>query len=372
MAAVREVFWRQVTEGDFFCVERSKDHTPAGGGGQTYFDIPFGNIDKKQFARFVGRRYAVITAGDPVILDVAVLGEPAFRADMEFTSRVKNGTTDRYRIARQNRQRANQIRHPAWRAQRGFPKAPDDVPSKTDPAMPDLSLLKLIVVRCDDGSYYADYVNSGSPPPGVPPALRVLFAPNRDVPSAELIRLGPAALTDTELAKLVSRAQVHAVDGTPTSPEIEDAREAASRGAGRHSRRGGQGFRQSATDRDAIDRHAMAVATAHLEAKGWKVYDVSATHPYDLRCRRGRKQELHVEVKGTTSAGEAVLLTPNEVAHARDSYPAVALLIVHGVALGRDADGKAIASGGEIDLLDPWEIDSQGTLKPTGFIYTRS
>jgi hypothetical protein len=371
MADVRELFWRQVTEGDFFCVERSRDHTPRSGGGQTYFDIPFGNIDKRQFGRFLGRPPRTIVAGKlPVVIDVGVLGEPHLRADMEFTPRVKNGSTDRYRIARQNRQRPDQIRHPAWRAARGFPKAPDDVPAKTDPSMPDLSLLKLIVARCDDGSHYADYVNAGSPPPGTPAALNVLFAPNRKVKSAELIALPPGTISEAELAAIVHRAQQSSGEGTPTAPEIEDARDAVARGAGRRSRRGGQGFRQSAADRNAIDRHAMALATAHLEKAGWKVTDVSATHSYDLRCRRARK-ELHVEVKGTTSGGESVILTPNEVDHAREVYPDVALLIVHDVVLEYDADARPLAGGGKILLIDPWNIDAEGTLKPTGFTYTR-
>ena len=64
-------------------------------------------------------------------------------------------------------------------------------------------------------------------------------------------------------------------------------------------------------------------ASEHYSDLGWSVGDVSLSESYDLRCTR-QGEELHVEVKGTTSQGERVLLTRNEVAHAREWYPGVA------------------------------------------------
>jgi hypothetical protein len=49
----------------------------------------------------------------------------------------------------------------------------------------------------------------------------------------------------------------------------------------------------------------------------------------DMRCIRGTAV-LHVEVKGTTSLGEQIL-TRNEVTHAREQYPAIALAIVKNI-----------------------------------------
>jgi hypothetical protein len=57
----------------------------------------------------------------------------------------------------------------------------------------------------------------------------------------------------------------------------------------------------------------VAAATSHLQWLGYHVEDVGATESYDLDCSK-EKDELHVEVKGTTTDGLAVLLTPNEVA----------------------------------------------------------
>jgi hypothetical protein len=58
-----------------------------------------------------------------------------------------------------------------------------------------------------------------------------------------------------------------------------------------------------------------------------QITDVSATESYDFECVL-RGQETHVEVKGTTSAGERVPLTRNEVAHARECHPNVVLIVV--------------------------------------------
>ena len=45
---------------------------------------------------------------------------------------------------------------------------------------------------------------------------------------------------------------------------------------------------------------------------------------------------LHVEVKGTTSRGDKVLLTRNEVSHARGTDAGLALFVLAGVVLWED------------------------------------
>lgn len=361
--------WRRVTPGDFFRVECAPEYAPVGGGGQTYFDLTFGGLDKVAFARFLGvsRPKRILTEELTQSIPAAVLTEPTRSADLEFQPRVRNKSTNRYRIANQNRQRVGMERHPAWRGDRGFPAARDDIPNKEDPSMPDLSMLKLIIVRLDDGTYRADYVN-GAAPAGCPTELEVLFRPNAEVAADALISLSPGSLSDAGLARLVGRSHAASPSGTPTSPEIEDAREAVTRAAGRPSR--GQGFRQSQPEREAIDKWAMQQAEKFLRRKEWSVKDVSRTCSYDLRCKRGRGR-LHVEVKGTTSDGRAVVLTPNEVRHARDVFPDVALLVVHGIRLGKGRAGEPVASGGTVDLTMPWEIDAHGTLTATGYSYER-
>jgi hypothetical protein len=136
--------------------------------------------------------------------------------------------------------------------------------------------------------------------------------------------------------------------GDATPPEIEDVLNASEAAAGRIPHR--QGFMQSADARRAVELRGMAVARDALEARGYTAFDdVSLTESYDFRCLLG-ETEVHVEVKGTTSSGERILLTRNEVAHARDWHPDVVLVVVHGIAL----DDEAVATGGTANVIEGW------------------
>jgi MrcB-like, N-terminal domain/Domain of unknown function (DUF3883) len=121
--------------------------------------------------------------------------------------------------------------------------------------------------------------------------------------------------------------------------------------------------------RKAIEDRAMAVVMRYFaDEGGWTVEDVSRFRPYDLVCRREDDgAEIHVEVKGTTTSGEQILLTRNEVAHARDfSHPVLA--IVSEINLSDEGEGVG-ASGGRLSLHNPWVIDD-AALVPTQFIYS--
>jgi Domain of unknown function (DUF3883)/EVE domain len=122
-------------------------------------------------------------------------------------------------------------------------------------------------------------------------------------------------------------AIMEAVGGWPErNPEIEDAELSIAEYAGkRHS---GQGYSTNPAIRRAIELYAMQKATAFYEEQGWIVSDVSLTHSYDLLCMSKTGEELHIEVKGTTSDGTKIFLTANEVIHAQNHYPRVALFIL--------------------------------------------
>ncbi len=119
--------------------------------------------------------------------------------------------------------------------------------------------------------------------------------------------------------------------------------------------------------RQAVESLAMGRARARLEEDGWTVTDVSARESYDYHCERG-SAELRVEVKGTQSDGRQVVLTRNEVAHARDQFPHIALYVLSHVEVSEEA-GQAEASGGEERLLEPWRVDD-GSLEPSQYSYT--
>lgn len=108
----------------------------------------------------------------------------------------------------------------------------------------------------------------------------------------------------------------------------------------------------------------MAIARAHLEPD-WEVQDVSSNHSYDLRCTRDG-EELHVEVKGTTSGPEEIIVTAKEVRHHRDNAPASALIVVHSIDWC-DTPRTDVA-GGHVLAIDPWTID-EGALRPISYRY---
>lgn len=126
----------------------------------------------------------------------------------------------------------------------------------------------------------------------------------------------------------------------------------------------GQGRSLDGPCRRAIELHAMSRAIEHFVSDGWHVDDVSAIESYDLRCTRGR-EVLHVEVKGTTGAGDSILLTPNEVALLRAEHPATALYVLHSITLDRSGE-TPIAAGGIEAVRHPFDIEAC-ELKPIGY-----
>ena len=150
-----------------------------------------------------------------------------------------------------------------------------------------------------------------------------------------------------------------------TSP-AEQAEQAVKDAAGKVARRGrGQGFQLDQEAKVAIEAHAMNMAAEFYRA-AWDVQDVHGTESYDLICRRGGEAK-HVEVKGTTTDGAEVILTPNEVRHAQEN-PHTALFVVSNIEIERAEDGTVAATGGKHHCYDPWRLND-GTLIPVGFRY---
>jgi hypothetical protein len=152
----------------------------------------------------------------------------------------------------------------------------------------------------------------------------------------------------------------------PTSEQVDAAQHAVEEQAGR--RPAGQGFQIDPRVRQAIEARAMALAERHYVGLGWTVTNVSARASYDLHCTRPGGAELHVEVKGTTGDGIAVLLTPNEVDHARRQHPHVALFVAAGIRVVGAPDGSPQAADGAPRIYEPWQIDD-GVLTPLGYSY---
>jgi hypothetical protein len=127
------------------------------------------------------------------------------------------------------------------------------------------------------------------------------------------------------------------------------------------------GFQSDAVIRKALDHLAMQAAKSYLVDAGHrKIEDTSEFKPYDFTCERNGCV-FFVEVKGTQTRGDAVVLTDNEKAHAEQNPTNSILFVLHSVKVRTGTKPKA--SGGTQRIIDPWHI-SQGTLKPIDWIYT--
>jgi hypothetical protein len=167
------------------------------------------------------------------------------------------------------------------------------------------------------------------------------------------------------LREAVNAAAGHAVPAPPPS-EIDWTVAAIDQAAGRREdRRTGQGFQSEQAVKVAVEAHAMNAATTYFGAS-WEVIDVHGSESFDLKCVKGG-EEKHVEVKGTTTMGQEVILTPNEVHHAR-THTDTALFVLTQIDIERTQDGGVRASGGIPIVLDPWII-AHGVLRPVGFRY---
>lgn len=119
----------------------------------------------------------------------------------------------------------------------------------------------------------------------------------------------------------------------------------------------GQGFASSASVRMAIEDHSMRRAEHYFEKKGFDTRNVSGNHPYDLRCEQG-DLTIHVEVKGTQTDGEQVILTGNEVEFAREHKDRMVLFVVHSIHVNEIEDGGVEARGGIDRVYMPWNVDA--------------
>jgi hypothetical protein len=124
-----------------------------------------------------------------------------------------------------------------------------------------------------------------------------------------------------------------------------------------------QGFQLDSKTRKAIEDYAMEAATRHFTSLGYTVEDHQKDHPYDLFCLK-KKVRLHVEVKGTVTCGNGIILTSGEVKFARSHKGEMGLFILHSIQVS--ANGKL--TNGKKKVIVPWDVD-EGKLKPIAFNY---
>jgi hypothetical protein len=125
--------------------------------------------------------------------------------------------------------------------------------------------------------------------------------------------------------------------------------------------RHGQGRQLDARIRKLIEDAAQDRLMRYFSDAGWAVTDTRHNRPYDAEAVKGGKT-MYLEAKGTQSRGETVIVTRNEVDHARSHPRAVVMGVWSGI---RFAYGEVDPTAGEFRLLD-FDPDT-GKLTPRDF-----
>ena len=314
---VRSVFWRKVTPGDFFNIERTAEAGPAGGGGQLYIDIPLGgSISLQDFGNFVGARPLESDDSNwkPFRIQVYSVSSPVVAAPLILTPR--RGNNRRYRIANQNRQAGGGHRHPAWSADRGFPQAPDDVSSRADSRMPDLSFLKIFIARTDRGEFYAGYTNSATMPSNWPPDadLEVLFKLNAQVKADGIIHI-PAdlQLSPGRLGELIASPLE---PGTIMEEPYPEARVVRRSTATRPARDRDRGTRQEPASPRSDPLETITIqAPRASEAEDWVESRLSETYGHHRVRRIGHTELETIPLDDGYLPGADIIVTAPESQH---------------------------------------------------------
>ena len=170
------------------------------------------------------------------------------------------------------------------------------------------------------------------------------------------------------LSKIYLLQETDATIPGSESPEHRDAIAAIAQAAGRDltgPRRQGRA-RLPQAHKKAIEERAVEVAMKHLEENGFTdIKDVGKSHSFDISAKLNGVS-FFIEVKGTMSLGEKVVLTKNEVLLHRQEYPHNALIVVSQIDLDRSEPPSA--NGGKILFISPWRIDDSD-LDALGYDY---
>lgn len=126
--------------------------------------------------------------------------------------------------------------------------------------------------------------------------------------------------------------------------------------------------------RTKIERWAEDHAIEHFDGLGWTTFArVGLVRSYDLEFKNAAGEVLHVEVKGTQTRGEKVVLTDGEVRHNRNAAdcPADYHAFYEVARITVSPEGEIIRTGEEeVTCILPWVIDEEHDLTPLTYNYT--
>jgi hypothetical protein len=128
------------------------------------------------------------------------------------------------------------------------------------------------------------------------------------------------------------------------------------------------GFQSNPAIRRAIEEYAMERARNALNDLDYgNLNRTSAYKEYDYTCDKGGKAYF-VEVKGTQTKGKTVILTKNEVEHARSNSTTSIIIIVHSVKVSVKKKNIQV-SGGTTVVKEQWQLYPEH-LSPIQYAWT--
>lgn len=362
------IWWRRVTANDFFNIE--KELLP-GPHGQLHIDVPFVSA----LFTFLGLPPLLPKSSwidQPVV--AAVASRPALRSTITFRPRKPN---DRYDIRLQNINAADSERHPAWTPAFGWP-SPSVAPTSTLTARPHVAGgLTIYLARTADGSIFAGFTTGASLPAGAPSTFAPLFGVPTSQPTAGVIVERGRTLAELVAVSTHGPSAPPAPAGpavsVPAPPpadveadETEVEKRSSSPAAPVRSG-GGQGYGLTSAEKKALETASVAAAIAYFTSEGFSnIKDTGKNSPFDLMMTKAGVDYI-VEVKGSTSAAEKILLTSGEVKSHRDRYPNNFLYIQAGMTLVKGP--TPTASGGTPKVIESWKPDD-ADLEVTAYRYT--
>lgn len=127
---------------------------------------------------------------------------------------------------------------------------------------------------------------------------------------------------------------------------------------------GSQGYEQDPEMRSAVELYAETIAREHYVSQGFQVRKFGK--PFDLLCEK-ESESIHVEVKGSRTRLDTVILTINEVSDAENADWQSDLFIVDQIVVQRIGD-ELVAGAGVARVIQKW-VPAKEMLAPSQFRY---
>lgn len=337
---IKSIWWRRVTGNDLYNIEKP---LPPGPKGQLHLDVP--NVPALH--TFFGIKHSSDSdTWQSIEIELRVFRDPSVIRQVTFRPRPKN---NRYDIQRQNINSESSERHPAWTSAYGWPAIHGQMGS-TGVATEFLHKTPLIILimECDDGNFYADFIGGNRDTSQVNPELREIFVGKSTGVIKDILEESA-----TSVAGLLG-LELESINATITKDTKTKANPKSSVKHRPPILRKSQGFGLTPQLRRAIEKHAVNVAIEYFHQTGWlNIQDVGDFASYDLTMVRDGMVHI-VEVKGTTGLGENIILTKNEVSVHKDYHPRNALVVVSQIKI--HSSEPIQLEGGKVQVIQPWSL----------------